>query len=120
MKGNRCEHFFLDTKNKPFCGHFPHDFKGNFPSLDIREGLDPQTYPAGREVFKDELVSSRKVQMPELKEDEPQPTKKARKPKATKKTEKIVVDQPPKMVETEIKAEQPKKNQSIVYEYDEW
>ena len=125
LKQDSCEHFFLDLKDKPFCGHFPHDFKGDFPPKEILEALDPKTYSRERTLPPSDIVV--KVRPPSQVSTpnfiEPQkPDKKPRKPREKKEPKpvetKIVVDEKPKIIETTVISEKQPKN--VIYDFDEW
>ena len=137
-----CEHFYHDTKDKPFCGHFPHDFKKDFPPIDILEYYDPKTYTRERTAPRSDIhveMIQRKVVEPPVP---PEPVKKARKQKAKKEVEppppepnapppqvkkerkprvikeeppapKIIVEEKPKMKETPIN------QKNLVYDLDD-
>ena len=89
QKIDECEHYFLNTKDKPFCGHFPKTFKTDFPPIDISEYYDPQTYTKERTAPRSDIpVVVRKLIDPTEKEIPPPKVKKERKPKVKKEDKK--------------------------------
>lgn len=126
-KKDHCENYFIDIKEKPFCGHFPFDFTGNFPPKEVIEFYDPKTYTRARTLPKSDIIVIKRT-LEKEPESTPEPQVRKRKPRVKKETPtepppeakkipvevKIVVDESPKIVKNTNTAKT-----SVVYDIDE-